>query len=160
VSSQTVAREAARQLREMAELRTVDIRVADAMPDLTVDVGRLELALVNLLSNAIKYSDPAKPERYVDIRGAHDGDGRCRIEVRDNGIGIPRDALGAIFQRFTRVHAERDGASHIDGVGLGLSIVDDCVRTMGGRVDVESVEGAGALFVLTLPLAPPASSAL
>ena len=70
VSAGTIAQEAARQLREMADARAVAIRVADGLPSLTVDVGRLELVFVNLLSNAIKYSDPAKPDRYVDISGA------------------------------------------------------------------------------------------
>ena len=55
VSASTVAQEAARQLREMAEARAVDLRIADELPTLTVDVGRLELVFVNLLSNAIKY---------------------------------------------------------------------------------------------------------
>ena len=156
LSVETVVREAARQLREMAEMRDVDLRIADGMPELTVDVGRLELTLVNLLSNAIKYSDPAKPARVVEISAASAGDGWCRLEVRDNGIGIPQDAIGQIFQRFTRAYT--GGQTHkVEGVGLGLSIVDDCVRAMGARIDVESVEGAWTSFVLRLPAEPPAS---
>jgi signal transduction histidine kinase len=69
VSIAAVAAEAARQLREMAEARDVTLVIADDMPTMIVDVGRLELALVNLLSNAIKYSDPAKTERVVEITG-------------------------------------------------------------------------------------------
>ncbi|HXD73687.1 MAG TPA: HAMP domain-containing sensor histidine kinase [Vicinamibacterales bacterium] len=147
----TVAREAARQLREMAEMRDVDIRIDEPLPELTVDVGRLELTFVNLLSNAIKYSDPAKPERYIHVTASLDG-AACRIEVRDNGIGIPADAVAKIFQRFTRVHGALDPALHVNGVGLGLSIVDDCVHAMGGQIHVESVEGAGAAFIVSLPL--------
>lgn len=158
VSARTVAQEAARQLREMADRRAVEIRIGDALPDLTVDVGRFELALVNLLSNAIKYSDPAKAGRFVGISGAITEDGWCRIEVRDNGIGIPAAALAAIFQRFTRAHAERDSSLNVDGVGLGLSIVDDCVRAMGGRISVESTEGQGTLFVISIPATPPAQN--
>lgn len=154
VSSQTIAREAARQLREMAELRAVDIRVSDDMPHLTVDVGRLELTLINLLSNAIKYSDPAKPERIVEITGTTGVD-YCEIRVRDNGIGIPDGAVATIFQRFTRAHADRDRSLNVKGVGLGLSIVDDCVRAMGGRINVESRPNEGTTFVLSLPLIPP-----
>jgi signal transduction histidine kinase len=152
VSTAAVAREAARQLREMAEARRVEIRIADELPTLTVDVGRLELVYVNLLSNAIKYCDTDKAERYVDVSGAIDA-GECRIDVRDNGIGIPAHALAAIFQRFTRVHAERDDVSHVTGVGLGLSIVEDCVRAMGGRISVSSAEGEGTVFTVRLPLA-------
>jgi signal transduction histidine kinase len=154
VSAATVAREAARQLRDMAEAHDVGIRIADDLPALTVDVGRLELVFVNLLSNAIKYSDPAKPERVVDIAGTGGDAAVCRISVRDNGVGIPRHALAVIFQRFTRGHAEREDLSHLAGLGLGLSIVDDCVRAIGGRIDVESVEGEGTVFTLTLPKTP------
>src|SRR6266850_7953728 len=153
VSATTIAQEAARQLREMADARDVDIRIAEDLPTLTVDIGRLELVLVNLLSNAVKYSDASKPGRHVDVSGSVEGD-TCRIEVRDNGVGIPEHALAAIFQRFTRAHADRDDLSHVPGVGLGLSIVDDCLRAMGGRIDVRSVEGDGTVFVLTLPKTP------
>jgi signal transduction histidine kinase len=158
VAAITVVQEAARQLREMAEARDVTIRIGDDWPTITVDVGRLELVLVNLLSNAVKYSDPSKPVRHVDVSGGDgDGDGWCHIEVSDNGVGIPQHALTAIFQRFTRAHTDRDDLSHIAGVGLGLSIADDCVRAMGGRIDVRSVEQQGTTFVVTLPTRPPAS---
>jgi len=155
VSSGTVAAEAARQLREMADARGVEIRVLDALPTLTIDVGRLELTFVNLLSNAIKYSDEAKPDRWVEISGLETADGWCQIAVRDNGLGIPPDAVDRIFDRFTRAHAQRDDGVHVGGLGLGLSIVDDCVGAMHGRIDVESSEGVGTTFVLTLPRTPP-----
>jgi signal transduction histidine kinase len=157
VSVTTIAQEAARQLREMADARGVDIRVAEDLPTLSVDVGRLELVFMNLLSNAVKYSDASKPERHVDVSGSVEGD-TCRIEVRDNGVGIPEHALAAIFQRFTRAHSDRDDLAHVAGVGLGLSIVDDCVRAMGGRIDVRSIERDGSVFVLTLPKTPSAPS--
>src|SRR6185436_15495978 len=147
-----VAREAVRQLRDMADMRDVELRIDETLPELTVDVGRLELAIVNLLSNAIKYSDPAKSRRYVEISGGPAEDGWCCLQVRDNGVGIPADALGSIFGRFTRAH---NGAGlRVDGVGLGLSIVDDCVHAMHGRVEVASVEGEGTSFSVFLPLHP------
>lgn len=155
VSSGTVAAEAARQLREMADARGVEIRVLDALPTLTVDVGRLELTFVNLLSNAIKYSDDAKPVRWVEISGLETADGSCQIAVRDNGLGIPPDSVARIFDRFTRAHVQRDGARHVSGLGLGLSIVEDCVGAMHGRIEVESTEGIGTTFVLTIPRTPP-----
>ena len=150
----TIVEEEARQLREMAEARGVEIRVSSGLPWLTVDVGRLELVFVNLLSNAIKYCDPAKPVRYVEVTGQEkDGDRRL-IVVRDNGLGIPREALASIFRRFTRVHRQ---PNEISGLGLGLSIVEDCLRTLGGTVQVESTEGVGSSFALTLPVTPPSS---
>jgi len=154
VSAASVAQEAARQLREMAEARGVDIRISDALPTLIVDVGRLELVLVNLLSNAIKYSDSAKSERYVAVAGGREGNSLCRIDVSDNGIGIPQHALATIFQRFTRAHTDREDLVHVGGVGLGLSIAEDCARAIGGRIDVRSVEGEGTVFTLSLPVVP------
>jgi signal transduction histidine kinase len=154
VSVAMVVEEAARQLREMADARDVEIRVVDSLPTLKVDVGRLELAFVNLLSNAIKYSDADKPSRYVEVSGESD-DGFHRILIRDNGIGIPGEALKTIFKRFTRAHADRTDLSHVSGIGLGLAIVDDCVRSIGGTIEVESDERAGTTFVLRLPLTPP-----
>lgn len=108
VSAAAIAGEAARQLREMADARGVEIRVADSLPTLTVDVGRLELTLLNPLSNGIKYSDPAKSSRSVDVSADGHTPTDCRILVRDNGIGIPAAALQAVFARFTRAHGERD----------------------------------------------------
>jgi len=152
VSVTTIAQEAARQLREMAQARGVEVRVAE-MPTLTVDVGRLELAFVNLLSNAIKYSDADKAERYVEVQAAISEDGFVRIEVRDNGVGIPAAALATIFERFTRAHLDQTEFLHVAGIGLGLSIVEDCVRAMGGRIEAQSVEKQGSTFILTLPAA-------
>ena len=151
VSVAAVAQEAARQLREMAEARGVEILVADVLPALTVDVGRLELVFVNLLSNAIKYSDLEKAERRVEVIGETAEDGCVRIEVRDNGVGIPDSSLATIFERFTRAHADHGDLGHVGGIGLGLSIVDDCVRAMGGRIEARSVEKQGATFIMTLP---------
>ena len=155
VSSATIAAEAARQLREMADARGVDIRVGESLPVLTVDVGRLELAFINLLSNAIKYSDPAKPVRWVEVSERKGDDGECQVAVRDNGLGIPPESVATIFDQFTRAHVDRQDGAHVRGLGLGLSIVEDCVRAMHGRIDVESDEGVGTTFVLTLPRTPP-----
>ena len=72
--------------------------------------------------------------------------------MRDNGVGIPEAALASIFQRFTRAHADDGELTHVAGIGLGLSIVEDCVRAMGGQIVVRSAEKQGATFILTLPV--------
>jgi signal transduction histidine kinase len=151
VSVATLAQEAARQLREMADARGVEVRIAETLPTLTVDAGRLELAFVNLLSNAIKYSDPDKAVRHVDVIGETRDDGFVRIEIRDNGVGIPEPALATIFERFTRAHASHSDFLNVGGIGLGLSIVEDCVRAMGGQIEAQSVEKQGTTFIMTLP---------
>jgi signal transduction histidine kinase len=145
-----VAREVARQLREMAQRRDVDIRIAEDLPVMDVDVAALELILVNLISNAIKYSDPSKPERVVDVLGEASPDA-CSIVVKDNGLGIASEHLPRVFERAYRAHAHRDDELGTDGFGLGLALVQDCVRDQGGRAEVESRLGVGTTFTITLP---------
>lgn len=154
VSISTVATEAARQLREMADARGVRLAIAADMPEVIVDVGRLELTLVNLLSNAIKYCDPARSDSFVEVTARGLDDGACEVYVRDNGIGIPANKISQIFRRFTRAHAERTDLEAVTGVGLGLAIVDDCVIAMNGTITVESTEGGGTTFCFVLPASP------
>jgi signal transduction histidine kinase len=147
-----MAGEVARQMAQMADARGVEVRVVDDLPFAEIDPGRLELILFNLVSNAVKYSDPAKPSRFVEI-AAHNAsaDGRLAIAVRDNGLGIPEQAVPSLFARFFRAHAERDGSLGNEGSGLGLSIVQDCVDALGGTIHVDSTEGVGSTFVISLP---------
>jgi signal transduction histidine kinase len=144
------------QLREMAETRGVDVIVGQPLPSITADVARLELVLVNLISNAIKYSDPRKPRRVVEIDTAPSKRADvCTIRVRDNGIGIAESELKSIFSGFYRGHASRDGELGNSGLGLGLSIVHDCIDALKGDVHVESERGKGTTFFIELPLTPP-----
>jgi signal transduction histidine kinase len=154
-----VAREVARQLRDMAERRNVEIRISDTLPVLDVDVAAVELILVNLISNAIKYSDPGKPARIIEVFGEASADA-WSIVVRDNGMGIAPEHLPRIFERAYRAHADRDDELGTDGFGLGLAIVNDCVKDLGGRVRVESEPGGGATFTITLPTAARVSASV
>jgi signal transduction histidine kinase len=145
-----VARDVAHQLEDMARARDVDIKVADALPQVLADVGRVELVLINLIANAVKYSDPHKNCREVHVDADPDVPYPC-IRIRDNGIGIPRSKRDAIFEQFVRVHAHLDDELGAHGMGLGLSIVRECMESMGGTVSVESAEGVGTTFVLGWP---------
>ena len=145
-----VAREVARQLRDMAERRDVEIRVSESLPIIEVDVAAVELILVNLISNAIKYSDPSKPERIVQVLGEAAPEA-WSIVVEDNGMGIASEHLPHVFERAYRAHAERDEELGTDGFGLGLAIVSDCVKDLGGEITVDSRPGEGASFKVRLP---------
>jgi signal transduction histidine kinase len=151
----SLAKEVARQLTEMADNRGVVIRVADDLPVIAVDVARLELVLMNLVSNAIKYSDPAKPERFVEIFRSGASDDGHTLCVRDNGVGVPAADIEHIFENFFRAAPEKDTQLGIKGAGLGLAIVAECVSAIGGRIAVASVEGEGTAFDLWLPAAAP-----
>jgi signal transduction histidine kinase len=148
-----VAREVARQLREMADARGVQVSLPDSLAMIRVDVARLELLLVNLLSNAIKYSDPRKVQRTVSVSGGFVGETSYLLEVGDNGIGIDAKHLPSVFSRFYRAHAERDRELGAHGSGLGLFIARECVTALGGTIDVESEPGVGTTFRCVLPLA-------
>jgi signal transduction histidine kinase len=151
VKVETIAQEAARQLRDMADSRGVSVQISDALPEIVVDVAALELVLVNLISNAIKYSDPKKADRFVEITAAMPLANECVIEVRDNGLGIPSSKTHSIFDQYVRAHAAQDGELRNDGLGLGLTIVKDCIRTLGGQIDVQSSEGSGTVFIIRFP---------
>lgn len=155
VEIRAVVAEAARQLSDMSDARGVVVRIADDLPTASIDTSRLELALLNVLSNAIKYSDPTKPDRWVEIVADPERpNGRFSLIVRDNGLGIPREALPELLHRpFHRLHAHRDQELGIDGTGLGLSIVQECIAALGGEVTISSDEGVGTAVRLTFPLA-------
>ena len=148
-----LAGEVARQLEEMAAARGVSIRIGRDLPTLFGDPAHLELILLNLVSNAIKYSDPEKPECFVEIAVCGDAgaDDVCTVCIRDNGLGIPDADQPAIFERFFRAHAHLDQELGNSGSGLGLAIAVECVKALGGAIRCESALGHGTTFFVTLP---------
>ena len=114
---------------------------------LRADSNRLEQVLGNLVDNAIKYG---RPNGNVTVGANPAGDGFAEIMVRDDGPGIPREALERIFERFYRVDKARSREQ--GGTGLGLSIVKHIVQTHGGKVWARSEPGQGATFYFTMPL--------
>jgi signal transduction histidine kinase len=152
VSLTMVAQEASRQLREMAVSRDVRVLVAPDLPEVTVDVGRLELILTNLLSNAIKYSDPAKSDRFVEVLPVGSGESGSGFQVRDNGLGMTTEQLKRVFMPFFRAHTNLEKMHHIEGLGLGLSIVRDCIDAIGASIDVAAAPNEGTTFTVTLPV--------
>jgi signal transduction histidine kinase len=121
---------------------------------LIVDRERLRIALDALLENAVKYSDERD---MIELRAGLDPSGQIRIEVEDEGCGIPSDAFDRIFERFGRADAARSRVA--GGVGLGLAIVDAIAKCHGGSCTVRTTEH-GSVFALTLPVvvAPPADA--
>ncbi len=111
-----------------------------------VDPKYIAELLRNLLDNAIKYS-PNGGE--ITVTGALK-DNHIIMQVRDQGIGIPPEALDKVFERFYRVDDE--AIRHIGGVGLGLSVCQGIARAHGGRIEVASTPGQGSTFSVILPL--------
>ena len=130
---------------------TFEEKIAE-VPPLNVDREAMARSLVNLVNNALKYSQDRKHIRVNLYRE----DGTVKLEVVDQGIGIPANEQHRIFEKFYRVG---DPLVHnTKGSGLGLSLVQHIARAHGGDVVVESTPGAGSKFTITLPLCWPQSS--
>ncbi len=110
------------------------------------DAIRLHQVFQNLLQNAIKYS-PYGGDVRVTVKRVGD---RAQVTVADQGIGIPQEARGQLFQRFYR--APNSEAFHISGLGVGLYVVREIVRLHGGEIGFDSEEGRGTTFTVSLPL--------
>ena len=126
------------------------ILLVNEVPDLSAhaDGDRILQVFSNLVSNAIKYGSA---NGCVTLVGAA-GNGMLELCVRDDGPGIPLEALDRVFERFYRVDKARSREQ--GGTGLGLSIVKHIVQSHGGRVWVKSELGQGAQFYFTLPMLP------
>ncbi len=139
--------EAARMFKFMDDERKVRLAVVNGLPPVSADKRRIGQVLVNLLSNAAKFSGAPAP---IDVSARMDGE-QVRIQVRDSGVGIPRERMGDLFQKFSQIHP---GMRH-KGTGLGLAICKGIVEAHGGHIWAESDgEGKGATFLFTLPVAP------
>ncbi|MBS1977407.1 MAG: HAMP domain-containing histidine kinase [Bacteroidetes bacterium] len=114
---------------------------------LHTDRTRLQMVLYNLISNAIIYRDPSKPESWIQFEALAYPDG-CRLEVKDNGIGIAPAYQEKVFDMFYRASANSKGS------GLGLYIVKEAVARLGGTIDLKSAIGEGTSFTLNLPSQP------
>ncbi|HZI09601.1 MAG TPA: ATP-binding protein [Myxococcus sp.] len=132
-----------RSTMEIAGLRyTVD---CPPLPEpIHVDPVAWEKVLLNLLSNAFKYT--FEGEVRVALRWLG---GRVELSVEDTGTGIPPEELPRVFERFHRVQGA-SGRSH-EGSGIGLALVQELVKLHGGSVGVQSVQGRGTTFTVTLP---------
>jgi|TARA_B110000259_G_scaffold185858_1_gene235793 two-component system phosphate regulon sensor histidine kinase PhoR len=111
------------------------------------DKDKLIEVFSNLINNAVKYSDPNK---NISIQSSIKLKGNLDIAVKDEGIGIPRELLPRISERFFRVDSEK--TKKIQGTGLGLAIVKHIVQQHRGEFNIESSEGIGTKVTIRLPL--------
>ncbi|MDD5611710.1 MAG: response regulator, partial [Gallionella sp.] len=119
------------------------------VPDVLMgDPGRLRQVLTNLLGNAIKFSDHGVIGLRMRLLSMTGRLAQVRIEVSDQGIGIPEDKLAHIFDAFTQ--ADTSTTRKYGGTGLGLAISSQLVAAMGGKLDVESEVGVGSVFSFTV----------
>jgi two-component system, sensor histidine kinase and response regulator len=114
------------------------------------DPGHLRQILINLIGNAIKFTAAGNVVLSVGLIAESQSAVKVRFEIRDTGIGIPADKIGALFQPFTQV--DTSTVRKFGGTGLGLSISKRLVELMGGQIGVESVAGKGSTFWFTVNL--------
>lgn len=144
------------ELRKDVETVVEDLQPLLAERDVKVDVpemyvladrGLLKRVFINLLSNAVKATDSGS---VITVRAAAP-DGSARIEVMDEGVGLSAEETRRVFDPFWRSRSSVKAAKR--GAGIGLTLVKEYVRSMGGQVGVESEPGRGATFYFTLPKA-------
>ncbi|MFY7910336.1 MAG: two-component regulator propeller domain-containing protein [Emticicia sp.] len=113
------------------------------------DKDKLERILINLLSNAIKFTNEGG---NVSLQITAEGETGIKMILRDTGIGLPAELTDKIFERFFQ--AENNVEILNQGSGIGLSIAQEFVKLHGGTIKVESEEGVGSAFIISLPLQP------
>lgn len=142
-----VVRDVCDEMQLTLDHHALEYRADDAPVEVCADRLRLEQVVIQLIHNAIKYSPEGGLIRvWVARRGE-----QAQIRITDQGIGIPAEALEAIFTRFYR--ASNVNPRHFSGLGIGLSIVRELVTLQGGTISAKSTEGAGSTFTVHLPLA-------
>lgn len=152
VESVDLKQDVAQTVEDLAPL-LADHPVEVEVPELAVMADRalLKRVFMNLFSNAVKSSPEMTPIRVV----ASSENGMAKIEVIDRGIGLTEEEVRRVFDPFWRSRSSVKAAKR--GAGIGLTLVKEYVRTMGGQVGVESMSGEGANFYFTLPLASESS---
>ena len=117
----------------------------EELPIVYADGAQMPQVLQNLIGNAIKFHGPEPPMIKVTVAPRH---GEWVISVADNGIGIPVEQQGRLFQMFMRLHTREE----YEGTGIGLALVKKIVERHGGRIWVESELGKGSTFHFTMPV--------
>lgn len=123
--------------------------IPSELPSLQSDKARLTIVVQNLINNAIKFTEQG--EIRVSARHLREKNS-VEIEVKDTGIGIPKEALPVIFEKFRQV--DNSSTRSYGGVGLGLHVVKMYIEVLGGSVAVESQPGKGSTFTLSLAVLP------
>ncbi len=132
-------------LRPQAEEKGLQLLIEyETMPPYFCNKDRISQMFINLIENAIKYTEKGN----VTVRCKYQGEFFI-LQVIDTGIGIPEESIDRIFERFYRVDKSRSRKA--GGTGLGLSIVKHIMMLYNGKVKVESTEGEGTIFTITMP---------
>jgi signal transduction histidine kinase/CheY-like chemotaxis protein len=150
-----VAEDVAQLLAASADAKGIDLfcQVEPDVPAAVVgDPGRIRQVLVNLAGNAVKFTDEGEVVVTVGVADVRGDAVDIRFEVRDTGIGIAPEVRATLFDAFTQ--ADASTTRRFGGTGLGLAISQRIVEAMGGRIEIDSVVGAGSTFSFAVPFEP------
>jgi signal transduction histidine kinase len=124
-------------------------KLSPSMPEQIVgDPQRIQQILINLVGNALKFTEKGIIQVSIDLADSN----QWKMEVSDQGIGIPQNELPYIFDTFRQANNLEISTRMHGGVGLGLAIVKQLVELMGGEIYARSEVGQGSTFTVTLPL--------
>ena len=124
----------------------VEESYAENLPDIELDEDAMLQVILNLLTNAYKYS---KDQKYIKVTTELKDDS-IFISVIDKGIGMSKDRITKIFDKFYRI--DKDSTKDIKGSGIGLAFVKSVIEAHSGRIGVESQINKGSKFVISLPI--------
>jgi len=124
---------------------TFDLTFSDSIQMVHADLGKIQQVLYNLIDNAIKFSH-TDSTIYIQASGKYE---KIFVSVKDTGIGIPKDSIKKIWERFYKTDLSR--GKDKKGTGLGLAIVREIIQSHGENIDVVSTEGVGSEFIFSLP---------
>ena len=130
-----------------AHKHTLSLVALPDIPEIEADKERIEQVLINVLSNSVKYTPDGG---NITVKASAIDSQTIEITVADNGIGIPKEDVNRIFERFYRV--EKSRTSETGGTGLGLAIAKEIVTAHGGTINIESELGEGTSITIRLPI--------
>lgn len=133
-------------IKSSAEKKNISINVkCEEVPNLLGDSDRFKQMMINLVDNAVKYSENGD-KVFIEAKAENN---KCIIKVEDTGVGIDKEQIPRLFERFYRVDKARSRAK--GGTGLGLAIVKHILKLFKGKIEVESELGVGSKFKVTIP---------
>ncbi len=142
IALETMVAKVLQDMSSEIQARNAEVDIQRPLPTVIGNIALVDQVLVNLVDNALKFVPPEKTPR-IAIQ-AKSSDGRVRLTISDNGIGIAPAYHGKIFELFARLHKPAD----YSGTGIGLALVKKAMERMNGKVGVESVPGEGSCFWL------------
>ena len=136
-------RDVCERQQDIAKGHDIKLVVANLPPSIPIDAKRMDQVFTNLLSNAVKYAPDAQ---RIEVKAGTVG-ANVVVSVRDFGVGIPKDEVSRLFQKFFRAST----STGIPGTGIGLHLVKHLIELHGGTIAVDSIEGQGTTFSVTFP---------